>query len=588
MAYVQPNSVIQFFKGINLDNRYLHTIYFASESAQNSWFTGKVNKTIQAHSYQRYTVNQIKVQGDATEFLDLTYMRFKNDRGVDMWFYAFITACEYLNENTVLISYEIDVMQTWFIQKGSVRPCMVLREHVNDDTFGHNQEEEPIGSSIYDKTHITDANVLEDLNGNTVNDVFEDYNLIVLGTGDPKDAENFHNGVTWTVVDGLFNNVLMLSEPLDAQSFNDLYDDMYRLLGSWDDGNQTHQVLDMHTFPRAFCPTGMTPKTFRKSFAMPQSFDLYTPKNKKLLGYPYNFLLVTSKDGSCGQFKWEYFNNVLENNPTFKLQGSALGSGNIICYPTAYNGVADDIDDKIVMDDFPKNPFSYDAYQAWVASGGKTRLQNAEGINNGRMFVNTMRFANSMLLDSVGVSADIMRAGRKAYGVENGIVGNTAGALIDSMIGASKAGNMGMKAIEFGLNTQEASNKIQYQWKDANYRPDIVVGTPSPVTSVGYGYLNFYFIQVHVRENEAKHIDDFFSCYGYAINRVKAPNLTGRQYWNFVQTKDCIIAGDMPSSSKEAIARIFDGGITFWHNGDNVGNYAISTSNGSIDNPIVT
>ena len=75
--------------------------------------------------------------------------------------------------------------------------------------------------------------------------------------------------------------------------------------------------------------------------------------------------------------------------------------------------------------------------------------------------------------------------------------------------------------------------------------------------------------------------------YGYATNKVKQPNLTGRSYWNFVQTDGAVIAGDMPSSSKEAIGRIFDGGITFWHNGDNVGNYAISTSNGSINNPIV-
>ena len=58
-------------------------------------------------------------------------------------------------------------------------------------------------------------------------------------------------------------------------------------------------------------------------------------------------------------------------------------------------------------------------------------------------------------------------------------------------------------------------------------------------------------------------------------------------YWNFVQTENCVIAGDMPSSSKDAIARIFDGGITFWHNGDNVGNYGISVTNGSINNPII-
>ena len=90
-----------------------------------------------------------------------------------------------------------------------------------------------------------------------------------------------------------------------------------------------------------------------------------------------------------------------------------------------------------------------------------------------------------------------------------------------------------------------------------------------------------------MRDDEAKRIDDFFSCYGYAINKVKAPNLTGRQYWNFVQTENAVIAGNMPASSKDAISRIFDSGITFWHNGDNVGNYAISVTNDTINNPII-
>ena len=58
-------------------------------------------------------------------------------------------------------------------------------------------------------------------------------------------------------------------------------------------------------------------------------------------------------------------------------------------------------------------------------------------------------------------------------------------------------------------------------------------------------------------------------------------------FWNFVQTQGAIIGGDMPATSKEAIGRIFDGGITFWHNGDQIGNYAQATSSGSIDNPIV-
>ena len=48
MAYVQPTGVIQLFKGIALDNRYMHTIYFGSEALQDAWFTNKYNAGVVA------------------------------------------------------------------------------------------------------------------------------------------------------------------------------------------------------------------------------------------------------------------------------------------------------------------------------------------------------------------------------------------------------------------------------------------------------------------------------------------------------------------------------------------------------------
>ena len=92
---------------------------------------------------------------------------------------------------------------------------------------------------------------------------------------------------------------------------------------------------------------------------------------------------------------------------------------------------------------------------------------------------------------------------------------------------------------------------------------------------------------MHVRDDEAKRIDDFFSVYGYAINKVVTPNLSNRKHWNFIKTKNAQISGNMPASSKAALAKIFDGGIFFWRNGDEVGNFNVETSNGSIDNPIL-
>ena len=574
MSYVQPNSIVQLFKGINLDNRYMHTIYFASESAQNTWFTSKVTYTFQQISYTRYTKNTIKLKADTTDIMDCTYLRFKNDRNVDKWFYAFITSVEYVNENTCLIAYEIDVMQTWFIQSGSIRPCRVLREHVSDDTFGANLEVEPVGSDVYKMDLITRSNL------------FTETSLIVniTPTRNLPSSEVVNNDL-FNCTEFLVAQCRDAQGNVNASALANIARSIGTLLGgNWDVNEQSAELLDLFTFPTAFSSTSVASNTHTITVNHPTSMGTYTPKNKKLLTYPYTYLGGTTKDGDSGIYRWEYFAGInTAGQVTFKAYGSPIAGGQIMCYPHTYDGVIDNIDCKMVMDNFPKNPFAYDAYQAWVASGGKTRLETQRDITNIRGLTALMKSASNLTMGQ-GMNG-VSTAGRNAYSMEqngataNGIAGMTGG--LNSTIQAS------LNYVETALNVVEAKNKINYQFADAYYAPTMVMGSATPNLAVSLDELDFHFFNVYVEEDEAKRLDDFFSCFGYQVNRVKTPNITGRQYWNFVQTENCVIAGNMPSSSKEAIARIFDGGITFWHNGDNVGNYAISTSSGTINNPIV-
>ena len=588
MAYIQPNSIIQFFKGINLDNRYMHTIYFASVSAQNTWFTSKVDKTISGHSYQRYTTDKIKVKGDATDFLSYTYMRFMNDRNIDMWFYAFITGVEYLNENTVLITSEIDVMQTWFIQKGSVRPCMVLREHVTDDVFGHNLEVEPIGSDVYDADEITNGTA------KIFGDAFDKYSLVAQTTGNSLDGHH--------IVQGLFSGCNYYDQEISPTSgTHDIQDDgdtIYHALevrlGSWEIQQQQEVVVDLYTVP-TFCVGNNTGhKSSGQLITIPSTYDNYTPKNKKLFMYPYSYLLLTTHAGDTAVYRWEYFDGTTGSPCQFELDGTMIGGGEVRCYPRAYNGQTDNVDSGIVINNFPKNCANYDAYQAWMAGGGSTRLDNDRLVNSFKgagAIVNTIGSLLSSIIPSEGTtvrqhsSSDVGTFMGQPF-VNQG-QSNTVTTHSNTVNVGGISGGVGGAVATVG-SLIEAKNNMQYTFNDAHYQPNIVVGKPSSCLPVAQRDLDMYFFHVHIRDDEVKRLDDFLSCYGYQINKVKAPALTGRQYWNFVMTKDCVIAGDMPASSKEAIARIFDTGITFWHNGDNVGNYAISVTNDTINNPIVT
>lgn len=574
MAYVQPNSTIQFFKGINLDNRYLHTIYFANETAQDTWFTSKVTSALSFTNmmYRRYTSTSVKVEADATTFLGVTYMRFKNTRTAGKWFYAFVLSTEYVNENTTLVTYEIDVMQTWFIQGGSVRPCMVLREHVNDDTYHSNLEPEPIGSDSYVYEFIKDAN------GITLdNDAFTDYSVVINTTGVPKSNE-------WKYRNGMFTGTrfrtVICNSSSDAE--NNVIPMLNSMLGNWDEGQQLEDVIDMYTIPTKFAITDVVQEYELDIPSLP-TFSGYTPKNKKLYSYPFTYLYCTTHNGSSNIYRWEYFPHNFPPSSyihEFYIRGVGTGGGQIICYPHNYDGVERNYSAKVTMDDFPKNSFAYDAYQAWLASGGKTRLQNedeivtARGVTNiSAAGVNFASTAVSSVSDSISfVSNPAVDPFRKVANVSDSV---------------NRVAQSGAHLSNSIIDYKEAKNKISYQWKDASYRPNEVVGRSEPAVMVGARLLNFYFYTVHVADSEMKRLDDFLSCFGYSVRKVKAPNLTGRQYWNFVQTENAVIAGDMPSSSKEAIGRIFDGGITFWHNGDQVGNYRQSVSNDSINNPIV-
>lgn len=69
-----------------------------------------------------------------------------------------------------------------------------------------------------------------------------------------------------------------------------------------------------------------------------------------------------------------------------------------------------------------------------------------------------------------------------------------------------------------------------------------------------------------IKAEFAKIIDDYFSMFGYKTNKVKVPNLIGRQNWNYVKTIDCNIIGNFPQEDLQEIKDMFNNGLTIWHN----------------------
>lgn len=567
MAYVQPNGIIQLMKNVNLDNRYMHTIYFDDVAAQNTYFNSKVTHAFNAQSYTRHNSNIVRLKVAADSVADCTYLRFQNKNN-NKWYYAFINYVDYINENVTAITFEIDVMQTWFFQTGhDIKPCFVDREHVNHDTFGIYHAPETPKTDEYVFKWIKDT------------ELFDNYELLVQTSQAPAAGFMYDNN---SYV-GCKTMRLPVNDETTAQSASALIETA--LGGSWDKNVQSANMVDMYDFPTQFNNRNIANNVHSITLEKPSSFDYagetYTPKNNRLFSNPFSMLLVTDFKGENAMYEWEMFSDV--GSIVFTLRGNPLGGGSIICYPRNYAGLDNNFDSGLLINNFPKRAYSYDAYSAWVASGGMTRLNEQKNIVQMQGMARTMETVGDMF--SVAKAAGDVALATEATAATGGVL---APAMV-SQIG--KAGQSISQASANTINRQaaqrEAQNNLAYTFNDAKYTPDIVFGSIGADIAVSHRILDFNFISMFPKKDEAIRIDDFFSTFGYSIKEVKRPILTGRKHWNFLKTKGAVIGGNMPTSSRQAIADIIDSGIFFWKNGDELGNFRIEVTDGSINNPIV-
>lgn len=268
-----------------------------------------------------------------------------------------------------------------------------------------------------------------------------------------------------------------------------------------------------------------TPMYGSKYINKPSSLNGYTPKNKKLLTYPYCFLNVSNNNGTSNNFQYELFNEIDENpnQCIFNIKGVPTVGGSIKCVPFNYkNGSEQNIEDEGIMGGkFPTLSWSEDAYVNWLT-------QNSVNIG-------------------IGVASNLLTI---VSGL--GLMATGGGAVAGG--GAVVSGSMGI-ANQIGQVYQHSLTPNSAQGNTNG--GDINVSSQSNT---------FYFYKKSIKSEYAKIIDDFFSMFGYKVNSVKIPNITGRPNWNYVKTIDANITADIPQKDLQQIKNIFDNGVTFWHN----------------------
>lgn len=519
-----PQSIINICSGVRMDNRYEHSIYFADASAQLGYFAGKVVKTFPAYSYLRKSW-PLQVQATMEEARKWNYLYFRN--GTGKYYFYFINQIEYKNDNTVELTLELDVIQTYLFDF-ELLECFVERQHTTSDKLGEHTVDEGLELGELVTTSSKDVSM-------------STMCILVMSSIDIGASINEDDDEPVKMIgsyyDGIFGGTGIFA--VEASEWRALGNILLQL----DNKGWSDSIISIWMYPKKLITldTGSdwstvinkvaSIKPFFEYVNRPTVLNGYAPKNNKLLMYPYCLLYATNNGNTGAVYQFERFGDPEECG--FKILGALTPEGSVRMYPLNYNGEQHAYDHGVTLGSFPTCAWNQDVYKLWLAQN-QNQQQNT---------VNTAGLA---------IAGGAITAIASLYtGNVMGVVGG-AGAVIG---GAQQIG------------------ALLAQRKDMSIQPPQSKGQVSSSVNTVAGFQTFTLKTKTITKEMARILDDYFTCYGYKINRVQKPNISARPAFTYVKTVGCHIKGDMCTEDITKVESIFDKGITFWKNGNKIADY---------------
>lgn len=254
------------------------------------------------------------------------------------------------------------------------------------------------------------------------------------------------------------------------------------------------------------------------------TFTGLTVKNNKCYCYPYNYLYVTNNAGNENIYKYEDFSS---SSCIFRNELALCDGCSIQVIPTHYKGIDYNYDESIPLAKYPTCGWTSDSYINWLT-------QNAVNI-------------------PTQLTTGVISTG------ESFAKGDASGA---------------------GLSIASTISNIIGEFYSASLLPNITHGGNNGNINYASNRIVFTFREMRVKDEYMRIIDDYFTRFGYKINRLTSPNITGRTHWNYVEigSTDSIGYGTVPSQYMNDINNACRRGVTIWHNHSNLGNYSLNNS----------
>lgn len=550
------NSIIYLAKNIKLDKNYRSVLNY-SESQLIDLITDNSNLVYSANDYSFLRdTGTIQVKASYSTVCQANYMAFKNQDYSNKWFFAFIDEVIYKGDACTEIRYTIDKWSTWF-SYWSAKACYVIREHVVDDTIGANTVSEGLDVGDYI------INSAEYINYDTNVDIIVAVSDINIKFNDNTYLEYYQNNNLGRVFQGEYYYLFKDNDKYEnARKFIRMYDSAGKgdaISSVFMIPNTMTNMLSFKTTSSGTYTNSFTQQTVTVTYTYFYDPDViqietdrhininttlngYSPKNNKLFVYPYNCLEVTNNNGGSVIYQYEQFIN---NQPRFNVLGAVTPGCSIRLVPLYYN--------KLEEANLPRVSMSI-------------RYGFNDGINLGKLPVGSWK-------------SDVYINWLTQNGINQtwGMVKNSANAITSASTGNASGMVGGVLGIVDSLVNNEQRQVVPDSIKGNTNNGDVCFASTNTCFQVN---------KKSVRAEFARIIDDYFTRQGYMINRIKIPNMSHRQNYNFVKiaNEDNVAVPNNynnicpPAVDLEEINNLFRRGVTIWNNHTNLGDYSVSNN----------
>lgn len=537
MAAITPETDVILLK-VPLEMDEKNQLTFANATDQFNYFYGLNKRTFDKFTYQRKD-GTITVPDLVDNLYGYNYVMYRNENFSNKWFYAYIVETKFLSPNSSSIKIKTDPWQTWQFDI-TRKACFTEREHVNDDTIGANTINESLDCGEYV------------ISSNTEVDIDDGFMVAFMVTNVPYDQAPI-SYLTQSIGNAFCGMMVFACRMGDANKIIQMYDatggttadeihNIYMIAEgcvdlnhgeTWSYDSKTATVFPIFNNTQILNSTTVTESS---------TLNGYTPKNKKLYTYPYKFFHITNNTGTDVEYKWE--------DTTIPSSGMPYASISV-------DGIASCGGQSKLM---------LTKYKGYDSSGSGAHQLMAYGISGGKLPTcawKTDYYTNWLTTNAVNLGVNIL---------------NKA---MNSTVAGSLTGNPGIAAATGGAALFTSALSTIVEKDKASKMPDQSHGD-SNVGDLVFSNQGcaFNVYDMSIRAEYARVIDEFFSEFGYKVNRVKIPNITGRLNWNYVKTVGCYIRADIPQEDLIEIQSMFNNGITLWHNPATFGDY--SQNNGIV------